>query len=67
MTPANKALLTKELNQASAALLRAFNIARTHGDLDLAASVRKRQKDVADEITKLNGGPLKLTAAELLR
>lgn len=66
MTPAHKAMLTKELNQASAALARAFNIARNHGDLDTAASIRKQQKRVADQITKINGGPLKLTGAELL-
>lgn len=66
MTPAHKAMLTKELNQASAALSRAFNIARTHGDLDMAAGIRKQQKRVADQIIKLNGGPVKLTAAEML-
>ena len=66
MTPPQRALLTKELNQASAALARAFNLARNHGELDLAASIRKQQKRVADQITKINGGPLKLTGAELL-
>lgn len=66
MTPAHRALLTKELNQASAALARAFNIARNHGSLDLAAGIRKQQKRVADQIIQLNGGPLKLTGAELL-
>lgn len=66
MTPAHRAMLTKELNQASAALARAFNLARNHGEIDLAASIRKQQKRVADQITQLNGGPLKLTGAELL-
>ncbi len=60
------AMLTKELNAAASSLHRAFNIARHHGDVDLAASLRKQQKGVADQITKLNGGPLKLTGAEIL-
>lgn len=66
MTSAYRAMLTKELNQASAALSRAFNIARSHADLDTAASIRKQQQYIADQITKINGGPLKLTGAELL-
>lgn len=66
MTFAEKARLTKELNQASASLARAFNIASHNGDLPLAARLRKQQKAVADEIINLNGGPVKLGRAELL-
>jgi hypothetical protein len=67
MTPTQKALLTKELSKASAALQGAFKLASFTGTLDLAKSLREQQRAVAAQITMLNGGPVKLTAAELLR
>ena len=67
MTALQKALLTKELSKASAALQGAFTLASRHGQLDLAKSLRDQQLAVATKITLLNGGPVKLTAAEMLR
>jgi len=66
MTTADKALLTKELNKASAALQQAFRLARYKGNFDLARSLERQQKTLADEIIKLNGGPVKLKAVDLL-
>jgi hypothetical protein len=66
MTSIQKALLTKELSKASAALHQAFTLATQCGKFDLSRNLRQQQQAVADEITKLNGGPVKLTGAELL-
>ena len=66
MNTAQKAMLNRELSTASKALHHAFAIAADHGNLDLAASLRKQQMAVATKITELNGGPVKLTGAELL-
>lgn len=67
MNSVEKALLTKELSKASAALHNAFTLATRHGSLDLAKSIRVQQQKVADNITTINGGPVKLTAADLAR
>jgi len=67
MTPTQKALLTKELSKASAALQGAFALANQCGNRNLASNLQHQQKAIAGEITALNGGPVKLTAAELLR
>lgn len=66
MNTANKALINRELSKASTALHHAFTLAANNGNLDLAASLRRQQRDVATKITELNGGPVKLTGAELL-
>jgi len=67
MTVTEKALLTKELSKASAALQHAFALASRSGNFNLASNLRHYQKAIATEITGINGGPVKLTAAELLR
>ena len=66
MTSVEKSLLTKELSKASAALHHAFKLASQTGNLDLAASLRRQQKSVADCIVALSGGPVKIAANELL-
>ena len=66
MTNTEKALLTKELSKASAALHHAFVLASRSGDLALAKSIRNQQKAVADNIATVNGGPVKLTGIELV-
>lgn len=65
MTTIEKALLNKELSKASTALHQAFRIASTCNP-DLAKTIRRQQKLLADSIIKLNGGPVKLTGADLL-
>lgn len=67
MNNAAKAQITKELSKASAALHNAFALANRDGNLDLAKSIRVQQQQVADNITRLNGGPVKLKAGDLLR
>lgn len=67
MNTAAKAQITKELSKASAALHNAFSLASRDGNLDLAKSIRVQQQQVADNITTLNGGPVRLKAVDLLR
>lgn len=66
MNAQKKALLTRELSKASTALHNAHVLAVHGNDLDLAAELLKEQRYVAGKITKLNGGPVKVTGAELL-
>lgn len=66
MTNAEKALLSKELVKASASLQRAFLVATNANRIDLARRIRTQQVNLAEEITRLNGGPVKLTGADLL-
>ncbi len=67
MTTAERALLTKELSKASAALQHAFALAHRIGKHALARSLHEQQLAVATKITMLNGGPVKMTVSELLR
>lgn len=66
MNTVEKALLTKELSKASAALQHAFALARANGRRDLANSLQRHQVEIASQIIALNGGPVRLTGAELL-
>lgn len=67
MTATQKALLTKELSKISAGLERAKAIAANAHQHDLALRLNKRQRAIANEIIAINGGPVKLTGADLLR
>lgn len=53
-----RALLTKELGKAQAALWAAFTIAARAGDLDLAKGLRDQHKALGTRIATLNGGPV---------
>lgn len=66
MTPIEKALLNKELAKVQASLQRAGSIAANAKEHELAIRLAKRQRAIGDEITRINGGPLKLTGADLL-
>ena len=66
MTTVDRAELTRALIRAQDALHRAFQVACTVNDLDLAADLRKRRQALGDTITKVNGGPVKISKAELL-
>lgn len=66
MTDIAKAELTKDLIRAQDALQSAFKVACRVGDLDLANDLRKRRLSLADTITKVNGGPVKISGSELL-
>jgi hypothetical protein len=67
VTEYQRAEVTKELIRAQDALHNAFQIvARCDGQLDLAADLRKRRVALGDTITKVNGGPVKVRATELL-
>lgn len=65
MNTVEKALVTRDLSKASAALKNAFAVAANSGNLDLAKQLREQQKALAEQITTLNGGPIKLTATDL--
>lgn len=66
MTDVQRAEVTKELIRAQDAIHGAFQVACRAGNLDLAADLRKRRVALGDAITQVNGGPVKLTKAELL-
>jgi hypothetical protein len=66
MTVVDRALVTKELGKAQAALWAAFTIAARANDLDLAKSLRKKHSAIGTTIVALNGGPV-VTVKELLR
>lgn len=67
MNATHKALLSRELAKASTALHNAHTLAVSGGDMDLAATLLKKQMFVAKKITELNGGPVRVTGAELLK
>jgi hypothetical protein len=62
----NRALIAKELAKASAALGKTVASARYIGDAGLAAALTVQHKQIADHITRMNGGPVKLTTKEML-
>ena len=66
MTAIDRALVTKELGKAQAALWTAFTIAARANDLDLAKALRKKHSAIGTAIVALNGGPV-VTVKELLR
>ena len=58
MTAVDKALVTKELGKAQAALWAAFQTASRANDLDLAKSLRDQHKAIGTKIVAINGGPV---------
>lgn len=66
MTGIARALLTKELGKAQAALWAAHTIAARANDLDTAKALREQHKEIGAAIVKLNGGPV-ITRTELFR
>lgn len=66
MTVIDRALVTKELGKAQAALWAAFTIAARSNDLDLANALRKKHRALGTTIVAVNGGPV-VTVKEILR
>ena len=66
MTTLERALMTKELGKAQAALKVAFTIASNANDLALAKDLRDHHRAIGTAIVKLNGGP-SITVKELFR
>lgn len=60
-----RALVTKELGKAQAALWAAFTIAARANHLDVAKALRGQYKAIAATIVELNGGPV-LSIRELI-
>jgi hypothetical protein len=58
MTPVERALVTKELGKAQAALWAAFQTAARANNLDLAKSLRDQHKEIGTKIVAINGGPV---------
>lgn len=66
MRPIDRALVTKELGKAQAALWAAFTTASRANDLDLAKALRDQHKELGTKIVAINGGPV-VTLKEILR
>lgn len=66
MTIVERSTITKDLIRAQDAIQLAFQTAVAAGNLDLAAFLRKQRQQIGDTITKVNGGPLKISKTELL-
>lgn len=66
MTDIDRALVTKELGKAQAALWAAFTTASRANDLAFAKVLRDQHKALGTAIVTLNGGPV-VTLKELLR
>ena len=66
MTERARAEVTKQLIRAQDALQNASQVAASNGDLDFAKSLREQRKQIGSQITKVNGGPMKVTGSELL-
>lgn len=66
MKDVQRAEMTKELVRAQDALHRAFQVACEAGDVDLAADLRKKRVALGEQITAVNGGPVKMSKVELL-
>lgn len=66
MTGIERAIMTKEIGKAQAALWAAFTIAARANDLDVAKALRDQYKLLGAAIVQLNGGPV-VTLAELIR
>lgn len=67
MNRSQKALVTKELQQASASLSSAFKIVACHdeGNAALMKRLRYHQKLIGEMIVAFNGGPV-LSIAEMV-
>lgn len=61
-----KALVTKELGKAQAALWAAFTVAARANDLDLAKALRDQHRAMGAKIVEINGGPV-VSLRELIR
>jgi len=66
MTTVARALVTKELGKAQAAIWAAFTVAARANDLDLAKTLRDQHRAMGMKIVEINGGPV-VTVKELLR
>lgn len=66
MTDTARAEVTKELIRAQDALQNAFQVACRNNDLDLAKELREQRKALGAKITRVNGGPVKVSKTELL-
>ena len=66
MTVVDRALMTKELGKAQAALWLAFTTAARTNNLDLAKALRDQHKAIGTAIVALNGGPV-VSVKEILR
>lgn len=66
MTNVERALVTKELGKAQAALWAAFTTAARANDLGLAKALREKHKEIGTTITTINGGPV-VSLTELFR
>lgn len=66
MKPVERALVTKELGKAQAALWAAFQTAARANDLALAKALRDQHKEIGTKIVAINGGPV-VTLKEILR
>ncbi len=66
MTERARAEVTKELIRAQDALQSAFQVAWQNNDLDLAKDLREHRKKLGEKITMVNGGPVKVSKAELV-
>lgn len=62
----DRALLTRELGKAQAAIWAAFTVAARANDLDLAKSLREQHRAVGTKIVEINGGPV-VSLRELIR
>jgi len=67
MNRSQKALVTKELQKASAALDAAFQMIARSGDhnLDIMKTLREERRNIGAMIVTFNGGPV-VTVAELV-
>ena len=66
MNVVDRALMTRELSKAQAALWTAFTAAARANNLDLAKTLRDQHKAIGTAIVTLNGGPI-VTVKEILR
>ena len=66
LTAVDRALVTKELGKAQAALWAALSTAARGNDLALAKALREQYKALGTAIVTLNGGPV-VTLKEILR
>lgn len=65
MKHVDRALVTKELSKAQAALWAAFTTAARSNNIDFAKSLRDQYKAIGAAIVALNGGPV-ITLKEIL-
>jgi len=66
MTIVERALVTKELGKAQAAIWAAFTVAARANDLALAKTLRDQHKAMGAKIVEINGGPV-VSIRELIR